>query len=328
MNSIQKLLIGASVIGMGAVSSTPAMAISISGATIGGSAPYLVYGSNATNTFQITNPTAADIQAVLGGNAASPTGNVELFSNSEKTPLSPSGLPTAFTALNTFLGYNQNTTLTGQLGTQSITLSSLNATDWFGAATTTVSNSLALALGLSAATPLEVGLKALALNNAISPLYNPANLATQWFSAALSTYGLTANQGLFNTFLLAGGFQRFSDPNISYVNQDAAGLVTIGLAGHYDASALLGVSIPGKLLQASELVKVTYGNNPAQYLYSFSATPSGLVSNDGTNSHNGNYEVKFQGVKPPVEKVPEPSAVLGLAVLGGMFTAKKKLVKA
>jgi len=48
---------------------------------------------------------------------------------------------------------------------------------------------------------------------------------------------------LFNIFKTNGGFQRFSDPNIPYVNQDAIGTISIGLAGHYDASSLFTRSI-------------------------------------------------------------------------------------
>jgi len=119
---------------------------------------------------------------------------------------------------------------------------------------------------------------------------------------------MAPSQTLFSTFLLAGGLQRFSDPNISYVNQDnQTGLIKIGLAGHLNAAPLLG--LPGTI-QASELVKVNYNGQASQYLYSYKATNSGLTSKDGTNSHTGNYEVSLQGELPP-KPVPEPAMAIG-----------------
>ena len=61
-----------------------------------------------------------------------------------------------------------------------------------------------------------------------------------------------------------------------------------------------------KLLQASEIIKVTYGGLP-EYKYSFSATKSGLTASYYGISHNGNYELT-------VQPVPEPTTMLGLAL--------------
>lgn len=322
---IKKLLLGASVVaGVGGLSNHAALAASITGATLGGTAPYILY--DATSTYTFANPSAS-LSTILTGDSSNPTGNVELFSNSEQSPISPlpnSNLLQKFTAFNNFLQYNQVTSLSGEIGAKSITLSSLTASDWFGASTVAslsqaISNAL-LSSNLSA------------LNAAISPLYNTSSLATQWFNTALSTYGVSSNQTLFNSFLLAGGFQRFSDPNISYVNQDANGLIRIGLAGHYDAAPLLGLpSNPTNPLQASELVKVSYNNSAPQYLYSFKANGSGLynreefLSNGKKTSHSGNYEVTLQGTPPA--SVPEPSVVLGLMTIGGLVVSKRKLQK-
>ena len=80
--------------------------------------------------------------------------------------------------------------------------------------------------------------------------------------------------------------------------------------------------------QASEVVKVTY-NGKTNLLYSFSATESGLSNNrlgaDG-KSHSGNYEVTIQGVPPAA--VPEPSVMLGLSGVAGVFATQRKLKKA
>ncbi|HEY9650771.1 MAG TPA: NF038130 family PEP-CTERM protein [Coleofasciculaceae cyanobacterium] len=323
---IRNLLLGASVVaGVGGLSNHAALAGSITGATLGGTAPYILY--DATSTYTFANPSAS-LSTILTGDSSNPTGNVELFSNSEQSPLSTSNPLQAFTALNNFLGYNKVTTLSGEIGGKSITLSSLTAADWFATQTiTTVSQAISSALSLS--NPVA---RASALNAAVNPLYNTSNLATQWFNTTLSTYGVSSSQTLFNTFLLAGGFQRFSDPNISYVNQDADGTIRIGLAGHYDAAPLLGLpSNPAQPLQASELVKVSYDNGTPQYLRSFKATESLLynreefLSNGKKTSHSGNYEVSFQGTPPA--SVPEPSVVLGLLTVGGLVASKRKFQK-
>ncbi|HEY9598443.1 MAG TPA: NF038130 family PEP-CTERM protein [Cyanophyceae cyanobacterium] len=323
---IRNLLLGASVVaGVGGLSNHAALAGSITGATLGGTAPYILY--DATSTYTFANPSAS-LSTILTGDSIKPTGNVELFSNSEQSPLSTSNPSQAYTALNNFLGYNKVTTLSGEIGGKSIVLSSLTATDWFGASTvTSVSQAISSALSLS--NPVA---RASALNLAITPLYNTSSLATNWFNTALSTYGVSSNQTLFNKFLLAGGFQRFSDPNISYVNQDADGTIRIGLAGHYDAAPLLGLtSNPQHPIQASELVKVTYDNGTPQYLRSFKATESSLynreefLSNGKKTSHSGNYEVTLKGTPPA--SVPEPSVVLGLVAVGSLVASKRKLQK-
>jgi hypothetical protein len=288
--AVGKLLIGASMaIGVSAIASTPAHAGTLTGATLGGSAPtdYYVYGVSGNNTVLIpSNP--ANAQSVLDGNADSPTGNVELRASSEKP----------------VFDFSKNTTLSGQIGGKDITLSSLTLSDWNG-------------------------------------IYKDGKtLGQYWFNSALTANGLGSLIGtptgtfIFNSFVSNGGFQRFSDPNISYVDQnDYTGLISIGLTGHFDASSLLLGVIPdnlkpliaGKTIQASELVKYTY-NGSSGYLYSFNANNSGLVSEDDQTSHTGNYEVYIDGVPP--EKVPEPSVMLGVLGVVGMFAAQRKLKKA
>ncbi|AFY45341.1 NF038130 family PEP-CTERM protein [Nostoc sp. PCC 7107] len=320
----QTLVIGASMaVGVSAIASNPAQAGSLTNAIITGN-DYIKYSATNTNTIADAN---ADLATILTGDSSSPTGNVELFASSEKSPLSPTSAATTYTALKSFLDYTQVTTLSGEINGKQISLSSLTASDWFGGATSSVSTSISSALGISNSLA-----RLAALNTAISGLYNPSNLATQWFSSTLSTYGMTANQTLFNQFLLAGGFQRFSDPNISYVNQnDTTGEIKIGLAGHYDAAALLGLTPnPQKPIQVSELVKVSYNGGPDQIRYSYEATASGLVSNDGTKSHNGNYEVSLQGIPVPIPaptSVPEPSVVLGMLGVAGIVATQRKLKK-
>jgi hypothetical protein len=263
----------------------PAIASSLTNASIGGSASsdYLVYGANATNTFVIPN-ILANVQAVLGGSAASPTGNVELSASSEKGSFD----------------FTKNTSLSGAIGGKNITLSSLTASDW--------------------ATPDYKG--------------SGKTFGAYWFHEAFTTnvaklsnpqqsFLLSQESNLFTAFGLAKGFQRFSDPNISYVNQnDQNGWISIGLAGHYDAAALLGLPI-GKNIQASEVVKYNYEGHTG-YLYSFKADKSNLSALDDGVSHTGNYEVTFQGTKP----VPVPAGFVGIAlagVIGGGMIKRRKL---
>ena len=210
--------------------------------------------------------------------------------------------------------FTKNTTLDGTIGGRAISISSLTASDW-------------------------------------SSTYQGTTFGQYWFDSALNANGLKSMVGtstgttLFNIFKNNGGFQRFSDPNISYVSQDASNMINIGLAGHYDASSLFTKSIDqyvnstalsknqqatmaglkkqlsGKMIQASEVVKTTY-EGKTDYGFSFTATQSGLVERGDQLSHTGNYVISLQGIEPVKKKVPEPSIVLGLITLGGLATRK------
>lgn len=337
--TIQKLLLRtslltSSLVSIGAIApASLVMAASITNASVIGrnGLDYYIYEKVGLNTVRNDN---ASLASILQGScpvnalnacdpAGSPGGNVELFANSEQpSPLSPPANATfdqSFFAFNKFLYYTTTTVLTGQLGTKNITLSSLTGIDWFEEAavnTAKAAINTAFTIGNPAA-------RLAALNAAITPLYG-SNFASQWFNAALTNYGVAPNQFLFNAFLLAGGFQRFSDPNISYVNQDPNGLVRIGLAGHYDAATLLGFTPnPNRPIQASEIVKVSYDNQNPVLLYSFRASLSGLFARDDRNSHTGNYEVTLQG-----DPVPEPATILGtLGALGAGYMLKRKQKK-
>lgn len=306
---IKQVLVGISVcLGVGAVASSPAFAGSLTNVSLTGSASYLTYDADQTNTYKVDN-TAANLVKVLGGDLSSPTGNVELFSNSEAL---------SNDAFKTYAGVSS---LSGTIGGQAITLSSLTMADWMS----------------------PVGGKTLAQN---------------WFDATLSANGLGTLAGtsngatLFNIFTQYGGLQRFSDPNVAYVNQDdTTGMIKVGLAGHLNATPLFLKSVDAflasnasasskalvktlrpvlaaKTLQASELIKYTY-NNQTGYLYSFSAVSSGLVEKGDNLSHTGTYEVAFQGIVPekPQQSVPEPAMLLGLVSLGGFFATKRKQAK-
>ena len=317
---IQKVLIGVSVLAsVSAIASSPAFAVSLTPTSLTGN--FLIYDSDGSNTFQVPYTGLDQAENILKGSCTvnsadacnspgSPTGNIELFAESETG---------TYSSLSAFLNAPVSS-LKGTLFGQEITLSSLTGKDWFGSLENTT--------------------------------YGAATLATEWFNAALTNNGFASLVGTtiagngFNAFLNNGGFQRFSDPNLSYVTQETpTSGVLIGLAGHYDATDLLlsglsplqkalflSVRSPdrqGQPIQASELVNVTYAGKTG-YHYSFNAAKSGLIEKSDQRSHDGNYEVdplpEAQSV-PPTQSVPEPSALLGLVGLGGLFLAKRKLVK-
>jgi hypothetical protein len=279
-------LVGASVM-------APAQAEGIKNATIGGSAAtdYLLYDANGKNTF--LNPNA-NLQTILKGDSTNPTGNVELAASSEKAGFD----------------FTKNTALYGTIGGRAISISSLTASDW----------------GSS---------------------YQGTTFGQYWFNSALTANGFGILNGtptgtaLFNLFKVNGGFERFSDPNISYVDQDSNNVINIGLAGHYNASPLFANAIDqyiattslspnqrllmarlkSRVIQASEVVKTTYGGQ-TNYGFSFLATKSGLVEKGDGLSHTGNYVVSFQGLEPVTQKVPEPSILFGLVGLSGLAVRK------
>jgi hypothetical protein len=77
--------------------------------------------------------------------------------------------------------------------------------------------------------------------------------------------------------------------------------------------------------QMSEIAKITF-NGETDYAFNFVATDSGAIAGDrnlttDTTSHTGIYSWnKTVGV----QDVPEPSALVGLMVLGGMVTIKRQ----
>lgn len=287
LQTIKRIAIGASMlVGANALATAPASAFSLSGSD------YLLYDVQGSSTY--VNPNA-NLDGILAGNSAAPGGNIELFASSE-------------TKSNTqFKASNAVTSVTGTVAGKNLTLSSLTATDWFGAGLNTT--------------------------------YGQNNLANTWFNAFLTNAGKANYVGnvfgsvAFNAFYNIGGFQRSSDPNVSYVTASGTD-INIGLAGHYDLKAYYQskpeyaffASQVKNGFQASEVVKATI-DGQSQFLYSFFATNSGLTNSAGQgadgSSHSGNYEVSLKGVIPPAS-VPEPSTMLGLMAVGGIVAASKR----
>ncbi|MCG5060177.1 MAG: NF038130 family PEP-CTERM protein [Limnoraphis sp. WC205] len=282
---INKFVVGASVVvGMSAVVAPAQAAFQINGSD------YILYNSNGTNTY--ADP-SADVNTLLQGDSSNPTGNIELFANSEKL------------SLELFKQSNAVTSISGSYQGKDLTISSLTATDWFGAD--------------------------------LNTSYGADNFANTYFNAFFDAAvkstlkpALSGMKGtLYNAFLNKNLFQASSDPNISYVTDNGSDLM-LGLAGHMNLKTQYGSQLGeyafalNDNFQLSEAVKVNYGG-VEQLLFGTVATATGLKEVSDGVSHNGNYEVSLQGVieKPPAA-VPEPSTMLGLMAVGGLFAAAKR----
>jgi hypothetical protein len=284
----------------------------------GGTAPtdYTQYKVTGPGTLGVDTGNTVSLATILTGsatppNTGAPTGNVELFATSD--------------TLNNaqFNAYHGTTSIIGTLGAPTLTISSLNTDDW--------------------ATVVSPG----------------KTLLQSWMTNLLASTGLSASaaqQGILEgLFVNNNGEQRFSDPNIAYAYTEA-GTIHLGLAGFNDAKPFLTGAVNSLLatdptnltflgikaalasltaVPISELVKVSYNNAPAQYLYSFTPTVSGLTSNDSTESFTSVFDIKLndpinasgQRISLLVDavSVPEPSAIflLGLGLFGLAFSRKK-----
>lgn len=82
---------------------------------------------------------------------------------------------------------------------------------------------------------------------------------------------------------------------------------------------------------ASEIAKVVTGDK-TYYAYSFNPTASEITASDDGVSYSAIYTWNTPGYKPKVpsvsyQSVPEPSLILGLLGVTGMFAAQRKLKK-
>lgn len=252
--------------------------LSVSGATWSASIQHptispagaLVAGYQEKNdsTLEYVPVSTANIQPLLIGNASDPGGNIELgkygYSSLSQNP----GV----------------VSLTGEINGNSITLSSLVLADWESGLADSYIRDAAASVNVSL-TDIQFG--------AIKANFFNMDIAMPWLNSKTNVKP----------------WQLLSDPNIAYVNS-SGGTVSIGLQGLLDASELFwnlfkipNATNPRIPLQASEVVKVTYGGRTS-YLYGFSANDSGQSWN---GAFTGNYEVT----------VPEPKT--WLLMLSALF---------
>ncbi|WP_445635758.1 PEP-CTERM protein-sorting domain-containing protein [Nostoc sp. DSM 114161] len=81
---------------------------------------------------------------------------------------------------------------------------------------------------------------------------------------------------------------------------------------------------------ASEIAKVVTGGK-TYYAYSFNPTASGITASDDGVSYSAYYTWNTPGYTaptPPASSVPEPSVILGLLGVAGVFTTRRQLKKA
>ncbi|PHM05955.1 PEP-CTERM sorting domain-containing protein [Nostoc sp. 'Peltigera malacea cyanobiont' DB3992] len=76
-------------------------------------------------------------------------------------------------------------------------------------------------------------------------------------------------------------------------------------------------------IAASEIAKVVTGGQ-TYYAYSFNPTASGITASDDGVSYSGIYT----WTTPKYVAAPEPSVILGLMGVAGVFATRRKLKKA
>lgn len=282
--------IGLSVLSLAALAATPAQAASLTNPTMSGG-EYLIYEQVDADSTAL-NPHANPVD-VLAGDVNNPGGNIELSGQR--------GNANAKSMM-------QSTQLSGMLGGQNILIESLTLSDWLFTPYQGY-GSLAQKWITDAWQSSESGFAQYLVDN-----YLPSGYDVSYDITTLS------NQewgGLVRNLAMGGLFNRFSDPNVSYVNMEANN-VFVGLAGHLNHPS--GVKM-------SEVVKVTFGDD-THYLYDVGAAQASGLRNDvgegadGT-SHDGIYNLSFQTASSTAD-VPEPSTMLGLFAVGGLCGLRKR----
>ena len=320
---VKQAFIYTSAIASALAAVSPALAATITGASITGTgAPQ--FGIDPATDFQVFVPNGtfacpepdgtleclvsqnADatllVSALTDGSSTAPDpgGNIELFRSSE------SGFP----SFANFLAYEGVTNLNVDFddGTTT-TFSSLTAQDLFG-------DSLDTSFGADnlANTWFDMAFDANLTKNGITQ--------TQLFDV-LNNNGfafLASREAIYTAFREGGGFQRTVDPNIAYVTKDGDNL-SYGLAGSTDLFLFVGL-VPGLSetltnefgdldLQVSELVKVN-----GQIDFFFNPVASNVAEADGS------FDATFPGGS---SSVPEPTTgLLGLMAIAGLLGCSRR----
>ncbi|NER32786.1 MAG: PEP-CTERM sorting domain-containing protein [Oscillatoria sp. SIO1A7] len=138
---------------------------------------------------------------------------------------------------------------------------------------------------------------------------------------------------------------------VSYVNQDDDGVIKVGIANDLEKSipdslsrwlqaycletscngtGEADLSLLPPEIQLSGLLKVAYDGKTEIISNLYSTNNDGLILAEAVSPASYNYQVDIQGDpnEDPVERVPEPSAVLGLMAVGGTLSVRRKLKKA
>lgn len=263
--TIQKYILGASIVaGMGAIAATPASAGSLGNVTVSGQ--HLTYGADSDSTFLVDN-NQSNWESAL-----SSKGNIELGGQGNSPNVAD---------------FNNPTTLTGDIGGQGITFSSLTASDWD-------------AIGLQW----------------MSDVLSANSLGDLDSNVAYQNFVNNDGRERFSDPNIASVTQ--SDNG--YINVDLAGHAPdvaadmVGLSGEVYVSEIVKYSYGGE-------TGYLYGTGQDSY------QDSGVINDEDNRSHQAFYSAGFQGtvVDDSSEQVPEPSAILGLAALSGLvaFTKRK-----
>ncbi|MEH2323239.1 MAG: NF038130 family PEP-CTERM protein [Nostoc sp.] len=292
--TFQKLLIGGSVaIGVSALATAPAHATSFNFNNTG---EINTYTGGSNGTFIRGNAQGGTDAAIKALTDNDPTSNVELWYSDEN--------PTS------------NVSFTTTVDGKSVTVSSITKDDWkiFG---------------------------------------------SQWldgFLQAHSTRGITVigdkvtvgsttiSKAYLLNSLLSTGLPSSGDPNIGTFASDAStSKLSLDIIGHKDLKprilqnsystgnsvwdAMLTVAA-GKMtsIQASEIAKVTVGTGSdvqTYFAYSFDAIDTGITASDDKESYSG----KYTWSQKLSTAVPEPSVILGLLGVAGVFATQRKFKK-
>lgn len=290
VRTLKHLLVGASMcVGLSTIANAPAHAttLTLDSNSIQFNSSNYQTYTGGSNGNFVANNLSAARAALTDSNA---TSNVELWYTGEN--------PTA------------NAGFSGTIGGHQVSVSSVTKSDWsvFGNAWLN---------GL------------LAANSEINTIWGGLSSNTQ----AGIRYGIT------NYGLPAAG-----DPNVGGLTLDTqTNKLSLDLIGHLDLKPRIlagqysfGNTVVDLFLkqaaskiqggiQASEVAKVMI-DGQTHYAYSFKAAATGVATSDGTESYTGRYTWN-ETVPGGAEAVPEPSTMLGMAVAGGLFAAKRRKLK-